>query len=661
MNALLSVAYIVECSLFATLMSASLSKRINGESSISVFLAWVLIFFTAFFGGFYLLGYVNLATGLPVVDPIHSSLLGLILLAACTYWLSRSQKRLEAGRRFARLAHSVSGMFQVRGGIERKLTLLTVGIFTVIALMLTWGFPGGYEAQAYHLPLGLHIFQSHSLKIWDTTFVHTFPANASVYFGFLLSLLPEQLAAPGNVVFLVPLFLAIYGLGRTTGADANASWLAALGILTIPIVAFGAFEAEADVGGLTFLAIAIYFAMARCERPLVCTVLSGLAAGIAFGFKSLHLISIAFLVALTMAQAYRESEKQTRLKRLWNVLRPAGIFSVSTLVMASFWMVRNYLQLGNPLYPIYYPMFDLLGWTKAPDVNFSNVHRLQFEWVRSAGEWFFYPWLEWHYAGENFKSSSGLGAFFAATVPIACVFGLIKVIKKDGKYWPAIPSLLSGGAVVLLVWALLDDRQPRYAMGALPFLVPLVAAMISASGGGARRALEVTIAICIMVMLFVIFSKKLVEFGTRFVYARQNSRHAFYGYPKMIDQLPPGSSVVNFARRTLNYGLFGSNHQNRVISYTVSFRALEAPAHGRTGEEAADAGMLKYATLKALGATHIVTEGFPVLALEDCVSLQEIDRLDKDAKPLEKPFRLFRINYCRAGESPLSARSASLR
>src|SRR6266498_2552446 len=100
MNALLSVAYIVECSLFATLMTASLSKRINGESGISVFLGWVLICFSAFFGGFYLLGYVNLVTELPVVDPLYSSALGFIVLAASAFWFARGHKRFKVRENF---------------------------------------------------------------------------------------------------------------------------------------------------------------------------------------------------------------------------------------------------------------------------------------------------------------------------------------------------------------------------------------------------------------------------------------------------------------------------------------------------------------------------------------------------------------------------------
>lgn len=646
MNALLSAAYIVECSLFATLMSALLPRHFDRESGISVFLGWVLIFFSAFFGGFYLLGYFNIATGLPVVDPIHSSALGFLVLAASAFWFARGHKRFKVQKNFAALARSASRIFSADGGIGKILAIVTVSAFGLIAVMLAWGYPGGYEAKAYHLPLGLQIFQSHSLKIWDTSFMHTFPANASVYYGFLLGLLPENLVALANIVFLVPMVVAMCGLGRAAGGDESAGWLAALGVISIPIVAFGAFETEADLAGMTFLAIAIYFVLAETRHGWVPIVWSGLAAGIAFGFKPLHLVSIGVLLVFTMIRAYRETPQLGRLNRLSNALGPGGMFFFGCLATASFWMVRNYIQLGNPLYPIHYPLFDVLGWTKPPDIDFGNRDQVQFEWVRLPAEWFAYPWLEWHYAGENFKSSSGLGAFFASTVPIACAVGLLRAIQKNGKHWPIIAWLLAGGAVVFLIWAFLDDRQPRYAMGALPFLVPLVAPMVTSSDGNVRRALEVTIAVCVMAMLFVIFSKKLVEFGTHSIYARQNSRHAFYGYPKLIDQLPPGSSIVNFARRTLNYGLFGSNHQNRVISYTASFRALEAPAVDRTPEEAPVAGHLRYSTLRALRATHIITEGYPVLTLDQCVSLQEIDRLDKDMKPLAKPFTLFKINYC---------------
>ncbi|MGH7825193.1 MAG: hypothetical protein ACREQ7_08470 [Candidatus Binatia bacterium] len=638
-----SAILIVESLLIATVFTRRFINRSGQATGVAGFLAWIVLFFVTLFGSFHILGYINLATDLPVVGPIHAAVIaGIALLAGALSLPWRAQKGMFA-------EPSGNGL-ELGSRLDRIAAVATLGTFIVIGIMLVRGFPRGYESTAYHLPIALHTFQSQSLKIWDTVAIHAYPANASVYFAFLLGSIPERLVTAGNLVFLVPLFVAIYGLGRATGADPSASRWAALGILTVPIVAFGASEAAADVAGLTFLAIAIYFAISTSGSRLLYSALSGLAAGLAFGFKSFHLISIGFLFVMIVLQERWSAPGQTRLGSLWSTVRPATVFGFSAMAIASFWLVRNYIELGNPLYPVHYGFFDVLGWTKAPDADFAEVSDTQFEWVRSTAEWALYPWLEWQYAGQNFKASSGLGAFFAATVPVACLIGFTEVIKQENKHWPAIASLLSGGAFVLFIWAFLGDRQPRYAIGALPFLVPLVASMINLTEGRKRRILEIIIATCILAMLFVVFSHKLVEFGRRFVYAGQNSRHAFYDYPEMVDRLPAGSTVVNFARRTLNYGLFGSRHQNRVISYTESYRNLAIPTTDWIPEEAPEFAQLKYSTLRTLGATHIVTEGSPRLLFDDCVSLEQLDRLDKNpglGTPLTRPFTLYEIKYCR--------------
>jgi len=291
-------------------------------------------------------------------------------------------------------------------------------------------------------------------------------------------------------------------------------------------------------------------------------------------------------------------------------------------------------------------MFDIFGWTKAPDLDLTTHHWAQFQWVRSSIEWFVYPWVEWRDGGGSFYASSGLGAFFASMVPVACLSGLVGVMKRETEEWSVITLFLSGGALILIVWWVLDDREPRYAMGALPFLVPLVAWTVSQTQGRARKVYEVIAALCIVSMLFIIFSCQLVEFSARFLYARQFARHAFYLYPEMLDRLPPGSTVVNFAGRTLNYALYGKKHQNRIISYVDTCRTLEAQF---CREEAPGGGSLAYATLRRLGATHIVTEGYPTLSLDECVRLQEIDQMEKQpiiGTFLPKPLTLYEIKYC---------------
>src|SRR5262249_31091213 len=117
------------------------------------------------------------------------------------------------------------------------LVLAAVATFLFAVVVLVAGYPRSFEAAAYHLPIALHIFQAHSLKPWDSAFNHTIPAGASLYYGFLLTFLPERLVSVSNLLLLVPTFASIYALARLTGADRGASSLTSVGYVTIPIVA----------------------------------------------------------------------------------------------------------------------------------------------------------------------------------------------------------------------------------------------------------------------------------------------------------------------------------------------------------------------------------------------------------------------------------------
>lgn len=433
-NFFASAFYLIECVILATLAAKwyLLTPFFKGE--VAFWLVWFLLFFIYFFGGFYLLGYLSLIAALPVVTPAHAALLMLAIFVVSVWVIRRRKPSLLQLSAYSgclvrqwRLVHRADPV----NGISRVLFVASLATFGAIALMLCTGFPRGYEPLAYHLPIAIHIFQSQTLNVWDTAFMHTFPANASIYYGFLLGFIPERLVAAADIIFLIPLCIAVYGLGRAVRADKEASLIAAIGLVTIPIVAFSAFEAGADVGGMAFLAVAVYFIIVgRQER--IHLVLAGLAAGLAFGFKSLHLVSIAFLSGLVMIQSYNALQSRRFLDRVWSSVTQPVIFLSSVLAVASFWLVRNYLELGNPLYPIHLPgISDILGWVRAPDIDYTNRTTTQFEWVRTPSEWALYPWLEWHYINQNFKHSSGLGAFFAATVPVATLVAFIGLFKRQ--------------------------------------------------------------------------------------------------------------------------------------------------------------------------------------------------------------------------------------
>jgi hypothetical protein len=651
-NAFASIIYLLVCGMGSAMLTRWAMSRSGPGNGVLRFETWTVFFFTSFFGGFYILGYINLATDFPVVDSLFASVIALVVFTGFGLRLVKKMPGLlRQGENSGRSHNAVMQLSLPGNTLTRTLAMASIVIFALIALMLIAGFPRGYEPQSYHLPVAVHIFQVHSLKVWSvwtTDFTHAFPANASIYFGFLLGLVSEHLVAAAGLVFLIPLGVGAYGIGRATGADETASLLSSLGLVTIPILVAPAFEAGSDVGGAAFLAIAIYFAVARPSGRQWDLVLSGLAAGLAFGFKSLHLIGIAFLFLVILRQAWSQSLQGTALERLWGTVRAPSLFLASTFATSGFWLVRNYVQLGNPLYPVYVPMFGILGWTKAMDFAAITSQNWQFAWVNSSAEWFVYPWLERLRASEDVFHKHGLGPFFAATVPVACLTVLIGALKRETKKSPVTIALFGGGLFVLAFWWLLNDRQPRYLMGALVFLVPLVAWTMDQATGFSRRVFEYIAALCISSALLMTFSLELVEFGTRFIYGRQFTRWAFYQYPAMIDRLPPESTVVNLGHRTRNYSLFGETHQNRVVVHAEALSALQASLEGRGADEAPQIVPLSHLVLHRIGATHLVTEGYPKLIPDECVELQKIAGLDKDifGNPLSDPISLYRIKFC---------------
>ncbi len=271
--------------------------------------------------------------------------------------------------------------------------------------------------------------------------------------------------------------------------------------------------------------------------------------------------------------------------------------------------------------------------------------------MRSQAEWFIYPWVEWLRPTDSAFSKPGPGPFFAATVPVACLAALVGVLKRKTRDWPLLLALLAGGQLVFAVWWIVDDHQPRYFLAAFVLLVPLVAWTMTQASGFSRKAFEFIVALSISTTLSMTFSMELVEFGTRFVYGRQFTRAAFYGYPEILDRLPPESTVVNLGHRTRNYILFGEMRRNRIVNYLEASSALRTSLGKHNPDEAPEIVPLSHPILRQLGATHIFTEGYPKFIPDECIQLKKVGGLDTDTlgNPLSNPVSLYEIEFCSGG------------
>ncbi|MDO9047809.1 MAG: hypothetical protein Q7U66_08745 [Methylobacter sp.] len=596
------------------------------------FVYFLIIFYSIFFFIFYLLGAVELLANQSNLSITNALSLAIIVAGAMIFNFSRA----------ASLSYCLFPIFDKPPPLRLQAKIvkyLTLSVYLILAGLLILGFPRGFEVWAYHLPIGINIFQKGSLQIWDQAYMHTFPANMSIWDGFWLQILPERLISVVNLPYLAMCVFFLYQLCRLVGADRSASWLVACGLTTIPLFGFSALELGADVAGVAFIIVAVYLVLARPNvKPGWC-FMSGLAAGLAYGFKASHLIPSTLLVIFILI-GQDKLLASSYLVRFKQVLK----FAIAFLLMAGIWLLRNYIELGNPTYPVHFgSIWDALGFKAAPDFVISDRTSTQFEWVHTSWEWLIYPWVEWHNIGQNYKHSSGLGAFFAATVPVTWLgFTLMLItdewkIKKDKFQFSVILYLL--GTILVAIWWFLGDRQPRYIMAGIALLLPITALFITEAGRRLRKSYELVLIFGISFMFIVLLVRLGVVQGALITSNGLASRSMAFEYPSIIDKLENGSTILDLEERTWHYPLYGAQLSNRVVSYPEAERLFRQD----------NSWNLNSSLIRQLGITHIYVHGNPKL-IAGCVEIKVAENLDRNpfnGIKLDKPHILYRvIDHC---------------
>ena len=589
-------------------------------------LACATLFVAIFLGAFLVQGFVEIATDRPVVRLSSATVFAaVVLLIAIATRPGRGAARRSVG----------SWWRDAKAGWRPGPVIAALGVASVFVLagaLLLGGVMHGYEVKAYHLPLAIRVLRDGTLRIWDGSYMHAYPVNMSVWAGFFLVLLPERIVALVNLPFLFLLCTTVFALSRAVGSDRSAALLVSAGVATIPIIGFSALELGADVAGVSFIAIAIYLVVVRAPVTTSHAVVAGVAGGLAYGFKSLHLVPLAALALLLLVECgvhcarRRGAGAASRLR----AFAPVFGFGAAALAMMSFWLVRNYVQAGNPLYPVHLGrVFDLLSWKAAPDFDLRSRTGNEAEWVDASWKWLIYPWVEGNALGLNFKHSSGVGAFFAATLPVVLLLWPVVLFGQWRRHRARPPDarvraqavVFGVGLVVVLAWCLLGDRQPRYVMTAIVMTAPLTAWTITQVEGRLRTSYEGLLAFCVLFMGVILVAQTFASDGVMVLQGARAERNQRMEYPPVIDRLPQGAVIGNGADREMNFLLLGDGLRNNVIDI------LDVKRRFGTSD-----GQLRFTSgaVKASGITHLYVTSDRVVVADDCVRLREIDRIDRN-------------------------------
>ncbi len=233
--------------------------------------------------------------------------------------------------------------------LDRFLPSLFVVYWVGVLCRLPFAFPYRVDVMAYHLPFVVHWMQSHGLGI-PGYLAHTaqagYPAGHELLVHWFMAPLRSDLfSALVNGIFLGWSGPAMAAMGEKLGAPRWAGWLAALLLLSCPLMEWLAQTHYVEPAYLFFLLGAANFGLlairrgGRLEWALFC-----LAFGLAGGIKATHVAYGSLLLLFLAFQARLVGRKIP-----W--LRCAVTLGAAALALSGVWYLRNGFVFGNPLHP----------------------------------------------------------------------------------------------------------------------------------------------------------------------------------------------------------------------------------------------------------------------------------------------------------------------
>ena len=235
---------------------------------------------------------------------------------------------------------------------SNPILLLVLGLILLVPLVgvLTPSTSLDWDSIAYHLAVPkLWVQQGHAGSI---SYIHhsNFPGAVDSWFTVGELLGGQTAAKTFTWWFMVYGALAIFGFIKDR-FNAPSAWLCAIAFASIPMVMWESGTAYVDVANGLFAGFGFVFAAQYIEKReksdlILAAVLLSLAAG--SKYTGLQAIFIASLVVLLLIN---KSDKLGAVKM-------GGLATG----LSSFWYIKNWILVGNPVYPFFYSVFGGKNW-----------------------------------------------------------------------------------------------------------------------------------------------------------------------------------------------------------------------------------------------------------------------------------------------------------
>lgn len=299
----------------------------------------------------------------------------------------------------------------------------------------------GIDTLTFHLPNVARWIQTGSF--WQVDQFTPLLANGNYpHTGdvvFLAAVLPwrnDAFTGLVNVPFVVLAGIAVYAIACELRAPRATAVLAAAVLVSLPAVGLPAYgEAMTDAILLAAFGTGVLFLIRhRRNGRRSELVLAGVALGLAFGTKWYGVPAVAIVVAVWAAASLLAG-------RPWRtVAREGGLLGSLVALAGGFWLVRNLVESGNPLFPQEVSVLGLRIFDAPRDFIRECADFTIADYVGDTG-----PWRE-HILpafGDNYALP---GALLAAGFVLAAALSLR---RARGRPAPGLPVALFAAAALL--------------------------------------------------------------------------------------------------------------------------------------------------------------------------------------------------------------------
>ncbi len=373
----------------------------------------------------------------------------------------------------------------VPGALLGTLVLLAYLAVLLIGILVP---PYGWDTLVYHLTDVFQFAQKRSLEVFG------FPGRNLYYpqAGELHSLWCFLLSGAGPDswrivgIALLPLSLTAGVAARVTaeglGLRAGLPWIVA-GVMLAPIMMTQALAAYVDVAFAAFTLAALAFAvLAAAERRFAhvafCATASGLALGVKISFLYFSLPVLLVLATPGVFRALAEGGPRALLRRLLLCL-------ALTFAGCGYWLGRNLVQTGNPIYPNRVQIAGITVFDGPKEVAHSK--RQQSWFVPTTASWLRYPFYETFEGRPGYSLENGFGPLFAAGFVGTGVALFLAARRRRGVL---VRALLALPITVLLFLAVNPYQEPRYVIACCGFTLLALAALAEEATRGQLRLLH---------------------------------------------------------------------------------------------------------------------------------------------------------------------------